>query len=468
MSEKNKHIHFIGIGGIGMSGIALLCLKQGYKVTGSDVKPSRITEKLKEESASIYIGHKKENLNKKPDLVVYSSAVTFQNPELRAAVSLNIPIWQRGVFLGQLMKGKIGIAVSGSHGKTTTSSLITTMLNQLGYKPTAMIGAVVERFDGNVLLGNGKYFVTEADESDGSFLSLAPTYAVITNIDPEHLDYYSDMDHILQAYLEFANKVSPKGALICCGDDENIKKITPKIKRRILRYGFRTTNTLYAEEGKFHNAQSEFNCIYKKHKLGKIKLNIPGEHNILNAMAAVLLGLDMGIKFNDIKKAIEKYHGAERRLQIKTEVKDVLVIDDYAHHPSEIQATLKACKNFGKKRIITVFQPHRYTRTRFLYKEFARAFTDIDLLILTDIYPASEQPIYGVTSKCIYDEVVRLRRRNVNVTYLTKEQICQHLLNVVRKDDLVIIMGAGDIYRVADEFVEKLKARAGGIFARKA
>ena len=466
MSKKNKHIHFIGIGGIGMSGIASLCLKQGHKVTGSDVKPSRITEKLKEEGADICIGHKKENLAK-PSLVVYSSAVTFQNPELRAAVNSNIPTWQRGVFLGQLMKDKIGIAVSGSHGKTTTSSLITTMLNELGHKPTAMIGAIVERFNGNVLLGDGKYFVTEADESDGSFLSLAPTYAIITNIDQEHLDYYSDMEHILQAYLEFVSKMPAKGTLVCCGDDENIKTITPKIKKRILRYGFRTTNTLYAEEGKFHKSQSEFNCIYKKRKLGKIKLNIPGEHNILNAMAAVLLGLDMGIKFNDIKRAIEKYHGAERRLQVKAEVKDILVIDDYAHHPSEIQATLKACKNFGKKRIIAVFQPHRYTRTRFLYKEFARSFADIDLLILTDIYPASEQPIYGVTSKCIYDEVVKLRMRNLNVTYLTKEQICQHLLNITRKGDLVIIMGAGDIYRVGDEFVEKLRERAGGMFARK-
>lgn len=456
MIKKSQHIHFIGIGGIGISGIAWLCLKQGHKVTGSDVKPSRITQKLQNEGVHIYVGHKRENLGE-PDLVVYSSAITFQNPELRAAIYAGIPTWQRGVFLSKLMEGKIGIAVTGSHGKTTTSSLIATLLYELGYKPNGTIGAIVDRFNGNVLLGDGKYFVTEADESDGSFLSLAPTYAVITNIDAEHLDFYSDMEQLLQAYLEFANNVSADGAVICCGDDANIKKIIPDVKKRILTYGFEPSNILIAEKREIHNIESEFICIYKKHRLGNIKLGIPGEHNILNAMAAILLGLGIGVTFDDIKNAIEKYQGAERRFQIKANIDDILIIDDYAHHPTEIKATLKACSGFNKNRTIAVFQPHRYTRTKFLYKEFATSFTDADMLILTDIYPASEQPIYGITSKCIYDEIVKLRKKNV--TYLPKENICQHLLKIVRKDDLVIIMGAGDIYHLADELADKIRGR---------
>ncbi len=460
MILKNQHIHFIGIGGIGMSGIAWLCLKQGCKVTGSDVKPTRITQRLEKEGVGIYIGHKKENLGK-PDLVVYSSAITFQNPELRTAVYSGIPTWRRGEFLSELMKGKIGIAVSGSHGKTTTSSLITTLLYELGYKPSGMIGAIVDKFNGSALLGKGKYFVTEADESDGSFLSLSPAYAVITNIDAEHLDFYSDMDQITQAYLEFANNSSAKGALICCGDDKNIRKIIPDVKRRILTYGFHPSNALRADKAKFNAARSEFTCSYKTRKLGDVRLNLPGEHNILNAMAAILLGLDIGIEFDDIKNAIEKYQGAERRFQIKADIDNILIIDDYAHHPTEIKATLKACRCFRKTRIIAVFQPHRYTRTKFLKKEFASSFTDVDFLILTDIYPASEQPVYGVTTKSIYDEIIKLRKKNV--TYLPKEDICRNLLRIVKKGDLVIIMGAGDINRLADEFVEKIKNQSAKI-----
>lgn len=456
MLLKRKHIHFIGIGGIGMSGIAWLCLKYGCKVTGSDVKPTRITQKLAEEGARIYIGHKAQNL-KKPDLVVYSSAITFQNPELRKAVHSGIPTWQRGNFLSELMKQKVGIAVSGAHGKTTTSSLITTLLYELGYKPTGMLGAIVEKFNGNALLGEGKYFVAEADESDGSFLSLAPAYAVITNIDAEHLDFYNSMDDILKAYLEFANKVSADGALICCGDDKNIRKLMPKIKRKTLTYGFHRDNILYADKFKFDKTQTEFICVYKKQKLGDVKLNIPGRHNILNAMAAILLGLELGIKFDDIKNAICKYRGADRRLELKANVNNILIIDDYAHHPTEIRASLKACRLFGKKRVIAVFQPHRYTRTKFLKKRFGRAFTNADYLILTDIYPASEPPIFGVSAKLIFDEIVKLQKKNV--VYLPKEQICQHLLDIVEEGDLVVIMGAGDIYRLTDELVESLKTK---------
>jgi len=437
-----------------MSGLAWLCLKQGDKITGSDVKPSRITEKLKEEGAQICIGHKKENLQN-PDIVVYSSAVTFQNPELRTAVYSGIPVWPRGVFLSELMKGKTGIAVTGAHGKTTTSSLITTMLYELGFDPSSMIGAIVERFNGNAILGNGKYFVTEADESDGSFLALKPDYGVITNIDAEHLDFYSDLDHIIQAYLEFADNVSSQGAVICCGDDANIKKILPGINRRVLTYGFNTNNDLYAKDCKYDKTTSEFSCIYKGKPLGSVKLSIPGEHNILNAMATILTGLDIGIKFEDIKNAIKSYHGADRRMQIKADIKDILVIDDYAHHPTEIRATLKACKGFGKKRIIAAFQPHRYTRTKFLYKEFASAFLDADLLVLTDIYPASEQPIYGVTSKLIYDEVVKTHKKNV--VYLPKEEICKYLVNIAKPGDMIVVMGAGDIYHLADEIIEGIK-----------
>ncbi|MFH0732220.1 MAG: UDP-N-acetylmuramate--L-alanine ligase [Candidatus Omnitrophota bacterium] len=450
------HIHFIGIGGIGMSSIAWLCLKQGNKVSGSDVKPTRITEKLREEGVEIFIGHKKENLGH-PDMVVYSSAITFQNPELRTAVYSGIPAWRRGDFLSELMKGKIGIAIAGAHGKTTTSSLVTTMLYECGLDPTGMIGAIVENFDTNALLGAGKYFVTEADESDGSFLSLAPTYAVITNIDAEHLDFYSDMDEINKAYLQFANNISNGGVLICCGDDPNIKKMLPKVSRKVLTYGFNSTNMLRADNAKFNNVNTQFRCIYKQNTLGEVNLNIPGEHNILNSMAAILMGMEIGIKFDNIKKAIEKYKGAQRRFQIKAHINDILIIDDYAHHPTEIRATLKACRSFNKKRIIAVFQPHRYTRTKFLQDEFAKAFADADNLILTDIYAASEQPIYGITSKCIYDKIIKSRKTNVN--YLLKASICQHLLSIIKPGDLIIIMGAGDINRLADELVAELKTK---------
>jgi len=454
MLSTKKHIHFIGIGGIGMSGIAWLCLKQGHKVTGSDVKPTRITEKLKTDGATIYIGHKKENL-KHPDIVVYSSAITFQNPELRTAIYSSIPAWRRGEFLGELMKTKVGIAVSGAHGKTTTSSLITTLLHETGYSPTGMIGAVVENFNGNALLGTGKYFVTEADESDGSFLALRPVYSVVTNIDAEHMDFYSDIEQMKQVYLEFINNTSSDGAVICCGDDINIHNILPDIQKRTLTYGFARSNILRADKIKLDCLTSTFLCIHKAKLLGTVKLNIPGEHNILNALAAILLGLDIGIEFDKIKHALEKYKGASRRFQVKAQINDILIVDDYAHHPTEIKATLKACREFNRKRIVAIFQPHRYTRTKLFFNEFARSFKDADSLILTDIYPASEQPIYGVTSKKIYDEIVKLRQINVN--YIVKEKICEYLLNIIRPGDLVIIMGAGDINRLADELIKNLQ-----------
>ncbi|MBN1405428.1 MAG: UDP-N-acetylmuramate--L-alanine ligase [Candidatus Omnitrophica bacterium] len=456
MFKKQKHIHFIGIGGIGMSGLAWLCFKQGHKITGSDVKPNRITKKLEAEGAQIFIGHTKENLSA-PDMVVYSSAVTFQNPELRTAVYSGIPSWPRGAFLSELMKGKIGIAVSGAHGKTTTSSLATTMLFELGYDPTSVIGAIIDRFNGNALMGKGKYFVAEADESDGSFLALSPKYAVITNIDAEHLDFYNSIEDICSAYLQFANKVTDGGAVICCGDDERIKKITPQIKSRMLTYGFSPANMLRADKIKLDNMTSEFTCTYNKHTLGSVKLNIPGEHNILNALAVILIGMDIGLDFNKIAESLSKYRGAERRFQVKADINDILIIDDYAHHPTEIRATLKACRVLDRKRIIAVFQPHRYTRTKFLKKEFATAFVNVDTLILTDIYAASEQPIFGVTSQIIYDEIVNMHRKNV--LYIPKkEEICGHLMGIVQKGDLVIILGAGDINRLADELIEKLNA----------
>lgn len=456
MLSSSKKIHFIGIGGIGMSGIAWLCLKKGHKISGSDIKSSNIIDKLRGEGARIEIGHSWENI-KDIDIVVYSSAVLGHNPELSEANKRNIPLFKRGEFLTYLAEGKKCIAVTGAHGKTTTSSMIVTMLKEVNLTPSGIVGALVPYLNGNAFIGDGEHFVVEADESDGSFLYLNSDYGIVTNIDLEHLDYYNDIEQIRNAYLKFMNNTKHEGAVICWGDDPHIKKITKHLKVRVLRYGKSKKNNLYYNKIKLEGVESEFSCIYEGNDIGQFRLRVPGEHNILNSMAAILTGLDIGLAPDAIRSAIYQYKGAERRFQIKARICDIMVIDDYAHHPTEIKATLRVARNMKCKRLISIFQPHRFTRTKFLKKEFAKAFFDTDYLILMDIYAANEKPIFGVTSMNIYNEI--LKTKKINVNYIVKNRLLDYLISFVKPGDLLLFLGAGDIGRLSGEFITRLRQK---------
>ena len=451
-----KNIHFVGIGGIGMSGIAWLCLKKGHIISGSDIKSSSITDRLVSEGARINIGHRAENVQG-ADIVVYSSAVLSHNPELTEARKRRTPLFKRGEFLSYLAEGKKCIAVTGAHGKTTTSSLISTMLKEVNLTPSGVVGALVPYLNGNAFIGDGEYFVAEADESDGSFLYLKPHYAVITNIDREHLDYYGDIEEIKDAHLNFMNNTLPKGSVICWGDDPHIKKILRRFRGRVLRYGLSRRNDIYAIKIKKEGMGSEFNCIYKNKDIGYFRLRIPGEHNILNATASIMFGLDLGLEPDVIRSAVYQYKGAERRFQVRAAIDNILIVDDYGHHPTEIKATLKVASSLGHKRLITIFQPHRYTRTKFLKKEFARAFNDTDYLILTDIYPANEKPIYGVSSMSIYNEIMKIK--STKADYVAKERLLDYLTAFIKPGDLALFLGAGDIGRISGEFATRLKQK---------
>ncbi|MDD5505053.1 MAG: UDP-N-acetylmuramate--L-alanine ligase [Candidatus Omnitrophica bacterium] len=454
MLNSRKKIHFIGIGGIGMSGIAWLCLKRGHRVSGSDIKPSYITDRLISEGADIAIGHSRENIRDN-DVVVYSSAVSAANPELVEARKKGILVFKRGEFLAYLGDGKKCIAITGAHGKTTTSSMVATVLKEAGLEPSGMVGALVPYLNGNAFIGNGKYFVTEADESDGSFLYLRPDHGIITNIDLEHLDYYEGIEQIKEAYFKFMENVQPGGAVICWGEDPYIKRMVKHCKNRVLKYGKLPGDELCVRNIALKPMESEFDLIFAKTPIGRFKINVPGEHNVLNSMAAILTALDIGIGVDTVRRAIYQYRGAQRRFQEKACIDDIMIIDDYAHHPTEIVATLKTAANMKRRRIVSVFQPHRYTRTRFLKKEFAKAFHGTDCLILTDIYAADEKPIFGVTSMCIFNEVVKIKK--VNSVYMEKEKLIGYLMDFIRPGDLLLFLGAGDIGRISGEFVTRLK-----------
>jgi len=462
LSSKRK-IHFVGIGGIGMSGIAWLCLKRGHSVSGSDIKPSGIVDKLIKEGAQINIGHRWENI-KDVDMVVYSSAVLSHNPELSEAKRRKIPILRRGEFLAYLAEGKKCIAVTGAHGKTTTSSMISTILKETNLTPSGVVGALVPYLDGNAFIGDGEYFVVEADESDGSFLYLTPDISVITNIDTEHLDYYDSIDHIKDAYIKFMNNTKPEGAIICWGQDPYISKMAKNFKGRILTYGNSKRDDLFVTNIKTENLDSEFSCFYQKEDIGSFKMRVPGVHNVHNALGSILTGLVIGLEPNAIRSAIYQYKGAERRFQVKASINDVVIVDDYAHHPTEIKATLKVAKNMQHKRLIAIFQPHRFSRTKFLRKEFSQSFNDVDYLILTDIYAASEKPIFGVTSMNIYDDIVKTKKINVN--YIVKSRLLDYLINFIKPGDLVLFLGAGDIGKLSGEFIHMLKDKKKDVVPR--
>ena len=457
-TTKAKHIHFVGIGGIGMSGIAEVLLNLGYKVSGSDVAPSETTKRLQQLGATIFVGHRGEQIQG-ADIVVYSSAVQPDNPELKAAKSQNIPFIPRGEMLAELMRMKVGIAVAGMHGKTTTTSMVSMVLAQGGLDPTVVIGGKLNAIGTNAKLGQGKYLVAEADESDRSFLLLSPQIAVVTNLDPEHLDHYRDIEDIKSTFVQFLSRLPITGKAILCIDDPKVRDLFPKVQRPITTYGLREDADFRATDITFKGTTSTFTCQNHKKTLGTISLPMPGIHNVTNALAAVAVGLEVGLNFSTIAKGLENFSGVQRRFTIKGEHKGIIVIDDYGHHPTEIQATIKAAKlAFPNRRIVVAFQPHRYTRTRDLFKEFVSAFEGADFIVLTDIYPASEPPILEITTEKLYEAIVAKGQKNI-LYCGPRDKIPSTLWPELKKNDIVLTMGAGDISKTGDELLAFMRGR---------
>ncbi len=454
MFKKIQKIHLVGIGGVGMSGIAEVLLNQGYCVSGSDVKRSPVTERLVSLGARVFAGHRTDYLDA-ADVVVISSAVKLDNPEVMEAQRRQIPIIPRAEMLAELMRLKYGITVAGTHGKTTTTSMIATVLQHAAMDPTVVVGGRLNSLGSNAKLGTGDFMVVEADESDRSFLMLSPTLAIVTNIDEDHMETYSGIEDLKDAFVQFVNKVPFYGAVILCLDEANVQSIIPCIKRRIISYGFSGQADLHILNPVHQGFQSQFQLRYRGDILGHFQLNIPGKHNVLNATAAVAVGLDLGLNSEVIRRGLESFSGADRRFQVKGRVHGVTVIDDYAHHPTEIKATLEAVRNLGDHRIVVIFQPHRYSRTRHCFEEFARAFHQADVLVLSEIYPAGEEPIEGVNSERLVESIKSFGHKNARYIGGLAELVpC--ILPELEAGDLVLTMGAGNIWKVGEELLQKL------------
>jgi len=451
---KIQRIHFVGIGGIGMSGIAEVLLNQGYQVSGSDIKESEVTKRLASLGCEIAYGHRKENV-KEADVVVVSSAVRKGNPEVEVAEERLIPVIPRAEMLAELMRMKRGIAIAGTHGKTTTTSLIATVLGAAGLDPTVVIGGRLNSIGSNAKLGQGEFLVAEADESDGSFLKLMPTIAVVTNIDPEHLDYYQGIEEIKEAFLSFLNKIPFYGLAVLCLDHPNIQSLIPRLKKRFTTYGLTTQADFQAKDIRFEELSTTFDVIHGHQDIGRLRLQMPGLHNVYNALATVATAFELEIPFEVVQETLAHFGGIQRRFQIKGEKRGILIVDDYGHHPVEIKATLRAARTGWERRIVAVFQPHRYTRTKTLFHDFLTAFYDADVLILTEIYPAGEDRIEGVEAKALFEGIREYGHRDVTLI-ANKNEIVDHLLKVIAPGDLVITMGAGDIWQVSEELVERL------------
>ncbi|RTZ90122.1 MAG: UDP-N-acetylmuramate--L-alanine ligase [Deltaproteobacteria bacterium] len=455
MHKRFYKIHFVGIGGIGMSGIAELLHNQGYEVSGSDLKESDTTRRLAEMGCKIVYGHHPDHI-KDAHVVVMSSAVQPDNPEIIAARNRQIPVIPRAEMLAELMRMKQGVAVAGSHGKTTTTSLVATVLNQAGLDPTIVIGGKLNSIGSNAKLGEGEYIVAEADESDGSFLKLNPILAIITNIDPEHMEYFKTMDNLREAFITFANKVPFYGAAIVCLDHPEIQRILPQIQKRVVTYGVTAQANFQAVNIRQEEFETIFDLVIQQSPSGEIRVRMPGEHNALNALAAIATAWELGIDLETVKKALRAFEGIQRRFQLRHRIDDILIIDDYGHHPREIEATLRAAKGGWQRRVIAIFQPHRYTRVRDLADEFERCFYQADKLIVTDIYPAGEKPIEGVHARNLYEGILNHGHRDV--TYIPdKSDIAPTLASIVQPGDMVITLGAGDVWKVGDELAEHLE-----------
>ncbi len=455
MFKNIKKVHFVGIGGIGMSGIAEILLNQGFEISGSDKSLSEVTARLSSLGIKVYEGHSPENL-KDADVLVYSSAVVIDNPEVQAAIERKIPIIKRSEMLAECMRMKYGIGIAGTHGKTTTTSMVGLTLTEGGIDPTIIVGGKLSGLGGtNARLGDGEFIVVEADEFDRTFLKLTPTIAAITTLESEHLDTYKDLDDIKSAFIEFANKVPFYGFVVLCMDEPALQDIIPYINKKILTYGLTTQADIRATDISFNEFSSSYSVKYKGEDLGKITLKIPGVHNIKNSLVAICIAKELGIKFDVIKKALESFAGVYRRFEIKYN-KEILVIDDYAHHPTETSATLAGIRNGWDRRLVAVFQPHLYTRTRDFYHEFGRSFLNSDIFICTDVYPAREEPINGVSGELIIEAAKKFGHKNT-IYIKDKNDIPKKLLELKKDGDIIVTMGAGDIWKYGEKFVELVK-----------
>ncbi len=461
MFRRIQHVHFVGIGGIGMSGIAEVLINLGFRVSGSDQKKSNVTDRLQQMGIEFTEGHAAENVGD-AHVVVCSTAVRNDNPEVVEAHRHSIPVIPRAEMLAELMRLKPHtVAVAGSHGKTTTTSMVATVLGHAGMDPTIVVGGVVGAFGSNAHLGTSDLMVVEADESDRSFLMLTPTIAVVTNIDREHMDYYHDMDDVRACFTSFVNKVPFYGASVLCLDDPNVQAIIPAVERRRITYGLSAQADISAHAIRYdQNFGSIFTVWHGADVVGDIKLCVPGLHNVYNALAAIAVGFELDVPFTQIAEALASFTGAGRRFQFKGEVGGVIVVDDYGHHPTEVKATLAAAKiGSGGRRIVVLFQPHRYSRTHDLMEEFARSFNNADTLFVTDIYAASEDPIEGTTAEVLTNAIQRYGHKDARYVGAL-ENAPKALRDHVQPGDLVLTLGAGTVSRVSDQLLTLLRERS--------
>jgi UDP-N-acetylmuramate--alanine ligase len=464
--KEETQLHFVGIGGIGMSGIAEVFLNQGYKVTGSDLSESDTTKRLAQLGARVKIGHEAENI-RGAHVVVVSSAVKSTNPEVQEAKKLRIPIIPRAEMLGELMRGKTGIAVAGSHGKTTTTSMLSTVLTIAGLDPTLVIGGKVDSLGGNAKLGQGKYVVAEADESDGSFLHLPATLGIVTNIDNDHLDHFGSLTAIEDAFVSFVGKLPFYGLAVVCAEDSGIKRCLNRWTKPFVTYGFSDEWNFSASEVECKGLGSTFKVYSResldspKNLLGGVELSVPGKHNVLNALASIAIALQLEIPFDLIRKGLKEFRGVKRRFEIRWQdlARNQVIVDDYGHHPTEITATLEAARNYWPGRIVAVFQPHRYTRTMHCRDGFLSAFAQSDVLMVTDIYAAGEEPIPGVDAAVLVADIKKVARPQQEILYSGDLQATQNLINqFFKQGDLILCFGAGSITRLPEQLISTIHA----------
>ena len=455
MRKNIEKVHFVGIGGIGMSGIAEVLLNLGYTVSGSDLEESPIVERLRHLGARVDIGHDAANIAD-AQVLVYSSAVTLANPEVAAARSRKIPVIPRAEMLAELMRMKYSVAISGSHGKTTTTSMTSSIISDAGLDPTLVIGGRLGSIDSNAKLGQGEYLVAEADESDRSFLRLLPTLAVVTNIDEEHLDTYSDLSDIQDAFVQFVNKVPFYGAGILCCDEPSVQAILPRIERRYITYGFSAQANLQARAPRVEGFRSSYELFWRDEHLGRVEMRTPGRHHILNSLGAIAVGLELKLPVERMIESLARFENADRRMQLVGEVDGISVFDDYGHHPTEIAVTLATLKEGWNRRVVCVFQPHRYSRTQALMEDFWSSFNESDVLVVTDIYAASEKPIPGVSAEDMADGIKSYGHNDVIFIDDLKD-IPAYLMERLKPGDMLITLGAGDVWKVGVKTLEMLR-----------
>ena len=462
MFAKIQRIHFVGIGGIGMSGIAEVLLNLGYKISGSDLRNSTVTQRLAALGAQIFEGHSAANISG-ADVIVTSSAIAVDNPEVAEARHLHIPVIQRAEMLAELMRLKYGIAIAGMHGKTTTTSMVAAVLAAGGLDPTVVVGGRVDAMGSNARLGKSQYLVAEADESDRSFLKLSPILSVVTNIDREHMDCYRDMHDVRRTFLEFMERVPFYGIVVGCNDDAVLRRLLPRVHRRVTTYGttrgsdflIRVGSSQRAVAGE-HSPLTRFLVTYKEKDLGEFTLRVPGTHNVLNATAAIAVGMALDIPADRIRAALDGFRGVDRRFQLKGKAAGVSVVDDYGHHPTEIRATLAAARQCGFRRVHVIFQPHRFTRTRDLMDDFATAFSNADTLCVLDIYPASEKPIEGITGEALAARIRDAGKTDVAYAPSIADAVAQ-VAGMAQPGDMVLTLGAGSVSQLGPQILEKLQ-----------